>query len=288
MARSMSKFNPDGFAKDQIKYYVFLIPFAIFMALPIVYIFSTAFKPIDELFAFPPRFLVHNPTLDNFKQLFGTSTAGLPMSRYLLNSLFVAIAVTGLSIILSSTAGYVLSKKEFRGRKFLFEMNKLSLMFVSVAVSIPSFLVISKIGIIDSYLAHILPMIVVPVGLFLVKQFVDDIPDELIEAARLDGAGDLHIYRTIVMPLIAPALVTVAILSFQASWNNTVTSNLYINSEELKTFAFYLSSISNASNSVAAAGVSAASSLIMFLPNMIIFIFLQSKVMDTMARSGIK
>ena len=120
------------------------------------------------------------------------------------------------------------------------------------------------------------------------KQFIDEVPNDLIEAAKLDGAGDFYIYTKIILPLIKPALVTVAILAFQTAWNNTETSNLYVNQEEYQTFAYYLSTLTNASNSISGAGVSAAAALIIFLPNLIIFIFLQSKVMDTMSHSGIK
>ena len=162
------------------------------------------------------------------------------------------------------------------------------MMFVSCAVIIPRFLIISNIGIINTLWAHVLPLLAIPVGLFLVKQFIDEVPNDLIEAAKLDGAGDFYIYTKIILPLIKPALVTVAILAFQTAWNNVETSNLYVNQEEYQTFAYYLSTLTNASNSISGAGVSAAAALIIFLPNLIIFIFLQSKVMDTMSHSGIK
>ena len=284
-----TKFNPKRFTKDQIKFYIILIPLSIFMALPIVYLFVTALKPLDELLEFPPKFFVRNPTFQNFKDLLQRSgSTGLPIYRYLINSIIVTLAVTFLSVLFASMAGYILSKKRFRFKKVLFEINTISLMFVSCAVTIPRFLIITKLGIVNTLFAHILPLIAVPVGLFLVKQFIDQVPDDLIEAAKLDGAGDFYIYTKIILPLIKPALITVAILSFQTVWNNVETANLYVNKEELQTFAYYLSNLSNASNSIAGAGVSAAAALIMFLPNFIIFLILQSKVMDTMAYSGMK
>ena len=191
-------------------------------------------------------------------------------------------------VLISSRAGYILSQKKFKLKSVLFEINTLSMMFVSCAVIIPRFLIISKIGIINTLWAHILPLLAIPVGLFLVKQFIDEVPNELIEAAKMDGAGDFFIYTKIILPLIKPALVTVAILAFQTAWNNTETSNLYVNQEEFQTFAYYLSTLTNASNSISGAGVSAAAALIIFVPNLVIFIFLQSKVMDTMSHSGIK
>ncbi|AUD65886.1 ABC transporter permease [Tenericutes bacterium MZ-XQ] len=281
-------FNPRKYHKSQLKFYAFLLPFAVFMALPILYIFATAFKPIDELFAFPPRLYVQRPTIKNFRDLFVFVGYGLPVVKFIVNSLIVTFLVVASSVLFSSMAGYILSKKNFKGKKFIFEVNKLALMFVPIAVMIPRFLVITEIGIVDTMAAHVLPMIAIPVGLFLVKQFIDQIPNELIDAAKVDGAGDFYIYIKIILPLSMPAIATVAILSFQATWNNTETSNLFVNDEIKQTFAFYMATLTNISNSVAAAGIGAAATLIMFLPNLIIFILMQSRVMNTMSHSGLK
>ena len=281
--------NPKGFHKQQIKYYIILFPVVLFMLLPIVYIVTTAFKPIDELFLFPPRFLVKNPTLSNFTKLFEAGTGDIPVSRYVFNSLLVTAAVLFFSIVFSSMAGFALSKMKFTGKKFWFEVNQLALMFVPASVAIPKYLVVEKLGLIDTIWAHIFTLLAMPVGLFLVKQFIDQIPDALIEAAYIDGANDFTIYRKIVLPIIKPALATVAILSFQTVWNGTETSSIYINNEELKTLAFYLNTLNaTTGNTIAGQGIAAAASLIMFVPNIIIFIFFQSKVMDTVAYSGIK
>lgn len=285
-----TRINPKKFHKSQLKFYAFLIPLAIFMGLPIAYIFNHAFKPINELFAFPPRFFVQNPTWQNFRNLFSSSSTGAtPMSRYLFNSIVVSLVVVVLTIVVATMAGFVLSKKEFKAKPVLTEINQIALMFVATAVSIPRYLVIEQLGIIDTFWVHILPALALPVGLFLIKQFIDQVPDTIIEAAVIDGASDWQIYTRVVLPMIKPAIATVAILAFQATWNNVETSDLFLNSESLKTFAFYMSTLTSASgNTVAGTGVSAAASLIMFLPNLIIFIFLQKQVMDTMAHSGIK
>ena len=290
MAKNIAmKFDPKKFTKDQIPFFIIMIPLCIFMGLPLIYLFSTAFKPLNELLEFPPKFFVKNPTFKNFIDLFTRSgSTGLPIYRYLINSIFISLAVVFFSVIFSSMAGYILSKKDFRGRKALFEINTIALMFVSCAVVIPRFLIITGLGITNTIWAHILPLLAIPVGLFLIKQFIDDIPNDLIEAARVDGAGDFYIYIKIILPLIKPALVTVAILAFQSAWNNTETAMLYVSDEELQTFAYYLGTLSGAGNSVSGAGVSAAAALILFLPNLIIFIIMQSKVIDTMAYSGMK
>lgn len=284
-----TKINPDKFDKSQIKFYLVLIPMAIFMGLPIVYIISHAFKPMDELFAYPPRFFVNHPTFDNFDSLFtAMDLSGVPITRYLFNSLTSTLLIVVLTIVISALAGFALSKKKFKLKGIIFEINTLALMFVPIAVGIPRYLIIVKTGLIDNFWAHILPVLAMPMGIFLVKQFMDQLPDALIEAAKIDGASDLTIFFRIVMPLVKPALATIAILSFQTAWNNIEPSTLYINNESLKNFAFYMSTLTSANTGIAGQGMAAASALIMFIPNLLIFIFMQSKVMNTMAHSGIK
>ncbi len=289
MAFQGTKINPKRFDKSQLKFYIVLVPMALFMVLPVIYIVNQAFKPLDELFMFPPRFFVIKPTFKNFTDLFRTaSTTGVPMSRYLFNSIVVTLVTVFANILVTASSAYVLSKKKFKLKGRLFALNQIALMFVPIAVAIPRFLIIKNVGLSDNFLAHIVPLLAMPIGLFLVKQFMDDIPDALIEAARLDGANDFQILLKIVMPLVKPALATVGILTFQVVWNATESSSLYISDETLKTFAFYLSTLTASSNTIAGAGMSAAAGLIMFLPNLIIFMLLQSKVMNTMTHSGIK
>lgn len=282
--------NPKTFTKSQLKFYIILVPMAIFMLLPVVYIFSQALKPLDELFMFPPRFLVEKPTIKNFQDLLrAASSTGVPMLRYLFNSIIITIVTIGLTLIITTSTGYALSKKKFKMKKFIFSVNQMALMFVAIAVAIPRYLVIDNLGLNDNFFVHIVPYLALPVGLFLVKQFIDQVPDELIEAAKIDGANDFQILFKIIIPLTKPALATVAILSFQMIWNSTESSNIYIITETKKTFAFYLTTLtSNQVVSIAGAGMAAAAGLIMFIPNLIIFIVMQSKVMDTMSHSGIK
>jgi ABC-type glycerol-3-phosphate transport system permease component len=287
-----SGMNPRGFHPSQLKFYLVLVPLAVFMLLPIVFIFSHAFKPPEELFAYPPRFFVVRPTLKNFTDLFARiSTSEVPVSRYLFNSVLVTLLTVLASVGVGSTAAFALSKKRFRLKNTLFAINTVALMFVPVAVTIPRFLIIQQLGLLNTFWVHILPALAMPVGLFLLKQFMDALPNEMIEAAQIDGASDLQIYWHIILPLTRPALATIAILAFQASWNNVDTSAMYINDEQLKTFAFYLSSLTSTTagaNLVAGQGMAAAASLIVFLPNLIIFILLQSQVMSTMSHSGLK
>jgi ABC-type glycerol-3-phosphate transport system permease component len=285
--------NPQGFHVSQLKFYIFLLPLSALMLLPIIFIFSSAFKPPDELFAFPPRFFVVNPTTKNFTDLFSKlSTSGIPVTRYLFNSILITLATLVASILVSSTAAYALSKKRFKLKKTLFAINNVALMFVPIAVTIPRFLVIEKLNLLNTFWVHVLPVLAMPVGLFLLKQFIDGVPDEVIEAAQIDGASDFWIYWRIILPMIQPALATIAILTFQAAWNNADISTNYITNESLRTLAFYLSTLTatntTGANSVAGQGIAAAAALIMFLPNLVIFILLQSQVMSTMSHSGLK
>jgi len=289
MAYKGNRINPKRFEKGQIKIILAVLPLVLFMGLPIVFIFNHAFKPMDELFAFPPKFFVTRPTFDNFTKLFKAArTAGIPMSRYVFNSIVVTVTVVFSSIVLSTAAGFALSKLKFKGKITLMNINQAALMFVPVAVMIPRYLTVNALGLTNTYFAHILPLIPLPVALFLVKQFIDQVPDSLIDAAYIDGASDFKVYAKIVIPLIKPAIATAAILVFQQVWVNMETSNYYVSDEGLKTLTFYMNTLANANNNVAGQGMAAAASLIMFVPNLILFIILQSSIMNTMAHSGIK
>lgn len=284
--------NPKGFHPSQLGIYAVLLPLAAVMLLPIAFIVANAFKPPEELFLFPPRFWVARPSWRNFRELFGIMAgAGVPVSRYLFNSLLVSALTVLAAIVISGTAAYALSKQRFGLKQTLFAVNTVALMFVPVAVTIPRFLVIVRLGLFDSFWVHILPLLAMPVGVFLLKQFIDGVPDAVIESARIDGASEWRIYWQVVLPMIRPAVATIAILAFQAAWNNAETSALYVADERLRTFAFYVSTLAGTGGSasaVAAQGIAAAAALIMFLPNLVIFIALQSQVMSTMSRSGLK
>ena len=290
MSFQSTKINPSGFHKSQIKFYLFLIPFSLLMLLPILFIVNHAFKPQTELFEYPPKFFVRRPTFNNFSEFFRImNSTSVPFSRYVANTVIVTGVGVFLTVLFSALSAYGLSKLKFKGKNLLFEINTLALMFVPIAVQIPRYLIIAKMGLIDSYLVHILPMIVMPVAMFLLKQFVDQIPNELIESAKIDGASEMEIFINIILPMVAPALATVGILSFQAIWNDMSTSSLYINDESKRTLAFFVQSLTaQQGNLVAGQGMAAAAGLMMFLPNFILFVILQSRVMNTMAHSGIK
>ena len=289
MASKGQKINPKKFEIGQLKIILIVLPLVIFMGMPIIFIINHAFKPMEELFAFPPTFFVKNATLENFTKLIKFSnSSGIPLSRYIFNSLLVTAITVGVALLLTTMSAFALSKIKFKGRNILAQINQVAIMFVSTAVLIPRYLVICNLGLIDNLLAHILPLVAMPVALFLVKQFVEQIPDSLLEAAYMDGATDLDVYLKVILPMIKPAIATASILVFQQVWTNMETSSYFFNDDSMKTLTFYMNTLVNANNTVAGQGMSAAASLIMFVPNLVLFIILQNKVMNTMANSGIK
>ncbi|WP_020621205.1 carbohydrate ABC transporter permease [Paenibacillus daejeonensis] len=277
----------DGFQKLLT---LLLIVLSVFMLLPIVYIFNHAFKPYHELFVYPPTFLVNEPSLQNVNELLAvTARSTVPMIRYMFNSVFTSVLAVVFVTGVSALCAYPLSKHRFPGSGFVFAAILLTLMFAPEVVQIPRYLVVSGLGIMNTYFAHLLPLMAMPIGVFLLKQFVDQIPDSLLEAARIDGANEFIVFLRIVIPVCMPAVATVAILAFQNSWGNIETSALFMLDDEMKSFAFFLSTLTNnLANNVAMQGAAAVASLIMFVPNLIVFVILQSKVITTMAHSGIK
>lgn len=258
---------------------------AVFMVLPLVMIVNNALKPLDELFQYPPKIWVRNPHLENFSDLFNLmNDSWVPFSRYMMNT----VIITGLGmvghVVIASLAAYPLAKHHFPGKALLFSMVVLSMMFSWTVTQIPNYMIISWLGINNTYLALILPACSYGMGLYLMKQFIDQLPDSLMESARLDGANEFRVYTTIVMPNVKPAWLTLMIFSFQAVWNSA--NNTYIYKEQLKTLPTVMSQL--AAGGVARVGVGAASSVILMLPPVLLFVFTQTNIIDTMATSGMK
>lgn len=262
-----------------------LLVLGAFMALPVVYSTVQAFKPMEEIFIFPPRFTVENPTTKNFK-LIGQLAGGLwvPFSRYLFNSVFVSIVGTAGNVIISSMAAYPLAKHSFPGKKVLFKLVTVSLLFTGGVIELPRYIVMAKLHIINTYWALILPVVASSMGLFLMKQFMEQINNSLLEAARVDGMNEMQIFFHIVMPMVKPAWLTQIIFAFQGIWS--MTGGNYIYKENLKLFPTALSQIQ--SGGISRAGVAAAAALVMLIPPIIMFLVTQSSIMETMAHAGIK
>jgi len=264
---------------------VILVIFGSFMVLPMIYAICNAFKPLDELFMFPPRFFVRNPTLDNFRDLFLLmAQSWVPFSRYIFNTLFITAAGTAGHVVVASMAAYALEKHKFPGSKLFFSIVVTSLMFSSVVTAIPNYLVMAKLHWLDTYLALIVPAFGYPLGLFLMKQFMETVPDSLLESARMDGASEFRTFWTVAMPCVKPAWLTLVIFSFQTLWGNTGSTFIY--SEELKTLPYALNQI--LLGGFARAGVGAAVVLLMMIVPVVLFMVTQSSIIQTMATYGIK
>jgi ABC-type glycerol-3-phosphate transport system permease component len=265
--------------------FIMLAVFGAFMALPMVYTIVNAFKPLDELFMFPPRFFVRRPTTDNFIMLFQlTSNLWVTFTRYVFNSVFVTVLATAGNVILSSMAAYPLSKHDFPGKKFLFSIVVLSIMFTPMVTQIPNYLIISKLHINNTYLAVMIPPMQYGLGLYLMKQFMEQIPDSLIESARLDGASEIKIFWKIIMPNVKPAWLTLAVLQFQTLWGNT--GSVFLRDEEIKPLQYALQQIVN--SSAARQGAGAVVTLIIAAIPITFFIICQSSIIETMTTSGMK
>ena len=248
-------------------------------------IIANAFKPQDELWVFPPRLIPNNPTTENFRNMFTVmSNSQVPFLRYIFNTVLITATGTVGHIILSSMCAFPLAKKKFPGRNVIFKIVVLALMFNATVTAIPNFLTMTWLHWINTYLSLIVPAFGAPIGLYLMKQFIEQLPDSLLEAARIDGASQWQTFWKIVMPNVKAAWLTLFLLSFQSLWGIGATS--YIYKEEMKTLPYALGQI--LSGGISRAGVGAAVSVFMLIVPVMIFIFSQSNIIETMASSGMK
>ena len=262
-----------------------LVVVGIFMGLPLYYTVIQSFKPIEERFIFPPRFYVTNPTWSNYTQLFQlVSDLTVPFSRYLFNSVFVSIASTGVGVLIGAMAAYPFAKKKFPGKEGLWKLVMLTLLFSGGVTALPAYIVKAKLGLINTYWVLILPSLASTLHMFLLRQFMLQIPDSLLDAAKIDGATDMRIFMSIVLPNVKPAWMTVMVLSFTSVWNNGSVGVIF--KEELKLLPTALSQIS--AGGISRSGAASAAGVLLMIPPIISFILTQSKMLQTMAHSGIK
>ena len=265
--------------------FVVLAFFGIFSLFPLVYTLTSAFKPFSEIFMYPPKLTVENPTLGNFFDL-GTIIEDftVPLSRYMFNTLVITGLGTFGTVMLGAMAAYPLAKYEFPGSKLMSNLIVYALMFSTSVTAIPNYLIMSALGIVDTYWAVILPAVGGTLGLYLMKNFMVQVPDDMLEAAKIDGATEFKTFWKVVMPLCKPAWITLVILSFQQMWGTT--GGVFIYSEELKPLSYVLSQL--VSGGISRTGVASAVSLLMLIVPIGVFVFSQSNVIETMATSGIK
>ena len=277
--------HPNRSIAGDIGIYLLLLIFAIAMVFPLVFLIGSSLKPLDELFRFPPPVWPQHPTTDNFSDLFVTmGQSWVPFSRYIVNTVFITVVGTFGHLVIASMAAFVLAKYEFPGGRLFFTVVTTCLMFSGYVTGIPNYLIMSRLGMIDTYWALILPAFAAPIGMFLMKQFMEGLPTALIEAATIDGASQFRIFWSIVMPNVKPAWLTMIIFSVQSLWNTSAATVIY--SEAKKTMVYSLQQIQ--AGGVARTGQVAAANVIIVSVPILIFIFSQSRILETMASSGIK
>lgn len=277
--------KPNRSIAGDLALYIFLVFVAYIMAFPIIYAVNAALKPLDELFMFPPKIYAQNPTFDNFSDLFVTmGKSWVTFSRYLFNTVFITAVGTAGCLIIASMAAFVLAKYDFPGAQLFFKLVTVAMMFSYYVTGIPNYIIINKLGWVDTYWAIIIPAFAFPMGLFLMKQFMEGLPTSLIEAAKIDGANEWRVFYGIVMPNVKPAWMTLIIFSVQALWNNRAST--YIYSEERKTLVYALQQIQG--GGIARTGQGAAVIVVIMVIPIAIFIFSESQILETMASSGLK
>ena len=264
----------------------FLLIFGLFMALPMIYSISSSLKPLDELWVYPPRFLMNNPTGKNYADLFSLlSNSRIPFTKYAFNTVFISAVGTFGHVVLASMCAYALCKHRFRGQKLIFNIIVLSLMFNARVTEIPNFIIMARLGWVDTLASLVIPAFGAPLGLYLMKQFMEQmVPDAMLEAARIDGAGEYRIFWGIVMPMVKPAWLTLIIFEFQALWN--IGSSTYIYREDLKTLNYAMSQI--LASGVTRVGAGSAAAVLMMIVPVLLFVFTQSNIVETLATSGMK
>ena len=262
--------------------YVTLIVGAAIMVIPFVWMIITSFKPLDEIHAYPPTFIVHHPTIKAYVELFNL----IPMGRYFFNSIFVAGTITIANLFFCSLAGYAFAKHQFAGRDKIFMLLLGSLMIPWQVNLIPQFIIIKNLGWLNSYPGLIVPAMSSAFGVFLMRQFIKSIPDDLIDAARIDGCGEFKIFGFIVIPLVKPALAALAIFTFMAQWNNFVWPLVIIKTREMKTLPLALSVLNSQFGDNFAMVMAGA--VVATIPVLVVFIFFQKFFVKGITFTGIK
>lgn len=265
---------------------IMLVILGLFMFIPMFYVIIQSLKPLDELWMFPPRFIVEQPTLNNYLDLFTLmNDSWVPFSRYIFNTVLVSVTGTFGNLFFSSLAAYAMAKIKFPGGKAMFKTVRTSLMFHKTVTAVTNFILMSALHMIDTQLAIIIPAFATSLGLYLMKQFMDtNVPDAILESARIDGCKELRVWWTIAMPMVKPAWLTLIIYSFQDLWNSG--SSIYIHSEQYKSFNYAINQI--VSGGIARAGAGAAATVVMMLVPILVFVISQSNIIETMGSSGMK
>ena len=251
---------------------------------PFVWMILGSFKPQGELLRVPPTWWPESPTLDNYRSLFSKQS----FLRYFFNSTIVAVVITVANVTFSSMVGYALAKLKFRGKKLVFALVMGTLMIPGMVTFVPLFMLVANLGMVDSYPGLILPFLVTPFGVFLMRQFIMQLPDDLLDAGRIDGAGELRIFRQIILPLCGPGLATLGILTFLSSWNSFLWPLVVAQTQDYYTLPVALALFSNNQQFIPNYGVLLAGATVVVVPVLIVFLIFQRRFIEGIASTGIK
>ena len=283
------KFSWKKITFGRVLFYLIMIALALFFLLPLIYMVCTAFKPLDELFLFPPTFFVRHPTMQNFTDLVATlDSSTVPFTRYIFNSVLVTVASVVGTVIVCSMGAFVAEKMNLRGMKLFGQIVTYALMFSVPAGQIPIYIIITNLGMLDTYWSLIIPKLATPMYFFLYQQFVSQVPNELLESAKLDGCGNFRIFIKIVVPMTKAVISTIVVFAFVANWNDSFSALIYINKEAMKTVPLILNTIGSGAGTVARAGAQSAAVFITTLPSILISVLMERNILKAMAYSGIK
>jgi len=263
--------------------YTALAVITVLMLLPFVWVFFGSFKTQGEFFSDPGAWFPKSFQIKNYIALFADQGFG----GYMVNSIVVSVIVVLANVLFSAMAGYTLAKLRFRGKGIVFPLVIVSMIVPYVALFVPQFVIVVQLGLVNTLIAIALPLLVMPLCVFIMRQFAHGVPFELMEAARLDGAGEARIFFRVFLPLCGPGLATVGILSFLSSWNNFLWPLVVAQSQSVYTAPVGLAVASQASNTVNF-GVLLAGSMVVLLPILILFLFLQKYFIQGVATAGLK
>jgi multiple sugar transport system permease protein len=263
--------------------YLLLTVAVVAVAAPFVWMVLGSLKPTSELRQMPPTWWPQNPSLDNFTQLFSQLSFG----RYFFNSTVVALVVTVGNMLFCSMLGYALAMLNFRGKNLVFVGVLAMLMIPGVVTFVPQFVLVANAGLVDTLPGLFLPFLAAPFGVFLMRQYILGLPRDLLDAARVDGAGELRIFARIILPLCGPALATLGILTFLGSWNNFLWPLVVAQSEDKYTLPVALALYSTGQNSTNY-GLLLAGATVVIIPILIVFLIFQKRFIEGIATTGLK
>lgn len=264
--------------------YAILILGTLVTLVPFIWILATSLKPASEIVRMPPTFFPENWTLNSYMTIFNDPK--IPLARFYLNSALVAVGRVIITLFLSSLVGYVFAKYNFRGKNLLFGFILIQLMVPFTVIMIPAYLILVQLHLIDSLWGLVIPSMVDAFGIFLMRQFIETFPNDLIDAARIDGSGEFGIYRKIVLPNLGAALATLGIFTFMTTWNDYLWPLIIITTHEKRTLPLLLTWYNSQHGQ--RYDLTMAASILVLIPVLIVYVFFQRWIVRGVALSGMK